>query len=183
MIANQDASLARDLSQVRARARLRKTIRLRRAHYMHKRPLDLSGGRRSNRVALVAGACVILLVAFTLGTPITAALAAVGVYAHYAKDLPPAETLGQLKLGQSTKIYDRNGGLLYEMYDPSGGRRTLIIPEQVTPLVKAAFVATEDATFDTNPGVEPQAIARALWHLAIYHEITSGGSTITQQLV
>jgi len=150
---------------------------------MRKRPLALSRGKHVNYVALLAAVALVLFAALTVGTPLTAALAAVEIYSHYSQDLPPAETLGQVKLGQTTKIYDRNGGLLYEMYDPRGGRRTLIKPEQVTPIVKAAFVATEDATFDTNPGVELQAIARAAWHLAIYHEIAGGGSTITQQLV
>ena len=73
--------------------------------------------------------------------PLTAGLAAFGVYSHYAQDLPPAETLGLVKLGQTTKIYDRNGSLLYELYDPKGGRRTLIKPDQVTPLVKQAVDA------------------------------------------
>jgi len=70
--------------------------------------------------------CLIVLVVFVL-----ALLVLGGTYIWFTRDLPPPERLGQTTLNQSTKIYDRNGDLLFEVFDPQGGKRTLVKPEQV----------------------------------------------------
>src|SRR5919202_652650 len=110
-------------------------------------------------------------------------IAAVGIYFYYAATLPPAEQLAAVPLNQSTKIYDRNGGLLYEVLDPNSGRRTIIPPEKIPQVLKQATLATEDPTFYTNPGVDFYGVARAIYYLVRYHRAVVGGSTITQQLV
>ena len=51
------------------------------------------------------------------------------------------------------------------------------------PLLPAALKAVEDRTFDTNRGVDPLAMLRALWVDLRSHRIEEGGSTLTQQLV
>lgn len=106
-----------------------------------------------------------------------------GVYAFYAKDLPPAEQLATINTSQSTKIYDRNGGLLYEIVDPNLGRHTIIPPEKIPQILKQATLATEDPSFYSNPGVDWYALARALYYLVRYQRPVSGASTITQQLM
>lgn len=97
MVVNPTAGIDRELAQARARARLRKTIRLRRAHYMRKRPLSLGDSKRFNLVALFAILAIVLVGTVTVGTPLTAGAAAFGIYSHYAQDLPcrdarPSET-------------------------------------------------------------------------------------------
>lgn len=106
-----------------------------------------------------------------------------GVYAFYAKDLPSADQLASVNTDQSTKIYDRNGGLLYEIVDPNLGRHTIIPPEKIPQVLKQATLATEDPSFYSNPGVDWYALARALYYLIRYQRPVSGASTITQQLM
>ncbi|MEA3408036.1 MAG: penicillin-binding protein 1C [Chloroflexota bacterium] len=109
---------------------------------------------------------------------------ALGVYAYYGASLPsPRELYERTTPFKSTKIYDRHGELLFEIFDPLGGRRTLVDMDDIPGVVVEAVVATEDATFFSNPGVSPLAIARALYTDLHEGEIVQGGSTITQQLV
>jgi len=107
-----------------------------------------------------------------------------GVYAYYARALPsPQELYARAASFKSTKIYDRYGRLLYEVADPTGGRRTLVRYEQIPSVLIDAVLATEDPTFFSNPGLDPLAIARALYYDLKAGDVVQGGSTITQQLV
>ena len=135
-----------------------------------------SGGSRKASSALVS----ILVVAslFVIGLCIV-----VGAYAAIAADLPSAEALrGQSASFVSTQIYDRNGHLLHEIVDPSGGRRILIPLEQISPHLVNATVATEDERFWQHPGVDPIAFARAVWYNLREQRIVSGFSSIPQQV-
>ena len=109
---------------------------------------------------------------------------ALGVYAYYAAKLPsPQELYQRTTPFRSTKIYDRNGKLLFEVFDPLGGRRTIVRYDQIPEEMVRAVTATEDATFFFNPGLDPLGIVRALYHDLREGEIVQGASTITQQLV
>jgi penicillin-binding protein 1C len=83
---------------------------------------------------------------------------------------------------ETTRILDRNGNVLYEILDPSAGRRSYVPLEDVSPYLVAATIATEDKDFYNNPGFDPTAIARAFWQNLSSGETVSGASTITQQL-
>lgn len=110
--------------------------------------------------------------------------AVLGAYAYVARQLPPAEELAiRAQTFESTRIYDRNGVLLYEIMDPTGGRRTVVPLQRIPLVVRQATIATEDPTFYANPGVNPLSIARAFWQNLREGDIASGASTITQQLV
>ncbi len=109
---------------------------------------------------------------------------ALGVYIYIALMLPsPEELRVRAHSFVSTKIYDRNGELLFEIFDPFGGRRTLVRLDEIPLSLRNATIATEDPTFYTNPGFNPLAIARAVYQNVTEGEIVSGASTITQQLV
>jgi 1A family penicillin-binding protein len=110
-------------------------------------------------------------------------IGATTIYAYYALTLPPAEQLGARTLFMSTKIYDRNGELLYEVFDANAGRRTYVPIEEIPQDLIDATIATEDKTFYNNPGFDPLAIGRAVWVNVTEGEIVTGASTITQQLV
>lgn len=115
-----------------------------------------------------------------------AVIAACGGVAVVAASVPSADQLGALRLDQSTKIYDRNGGMLFEIFDPnaaSGGRRTVISPDKIPSVLKQATIATEDPSFYSNLGVDPVGVARAIYYDLRYQRALIGGSTITQQLV
>jgi 1A family penicillin-binding protein len=97
-------------------------------------------------------------------------------------DLPRPDELYQYTTAPSTKIYDRHGTLLYEITDPHQGLHTPLTLEDVPPACIEATIATEDASFYRNPGVDAWAILRALYINWQGGEVLSGGSTITQQL-
>jgi len=143
-------------------------------------PPDLSGrqdGPSFAAVALIAILSVVLL--FLL-----VACGLVAGYVAIAADLPSAEALRTRAAGfVSTQIYDRNGHLLYEIVDPTGGRRILVPYEQMSPHLINATVATEDERFWQHPGVDPIGILRAVIQNVQEGEIVSGASTIPQTLV
>ncbi len=96
------------------------------------------------------------------------------------KDLPYPEKLITRDIKQTTKIYDRNGNLLYKVFRHQN--RTLIPLEEIPLVVKEATIAIEDGDFYQHRGISVSGIGRALWHLVSQGKI-EGGSTITQQLV
>jgi len=97
-------------------------------------------------------------------------------------DLPSMDVLHDHVLPPTTQIFDRQGRLLYEIMDPQTGKHTYVPLEEIPLALRQATIATEDATFYDNPGVDPTAIVRALWINLRGGEVLSGGSTITQQL-
>ncbi len=104
-------------------------------------------------------------------------------YFWIASRLPSAEELRTRSLQfATTQIVDREGNLLWEIIDPTGGRRTSVKLEHIAPDLIDATVATEDRYFYLNVGVDPIAIARAVYYNVTEGEIVSGASTITQQL-
>lgn len=104
-------------------------------------------------------------------------------YFTIATGLPSVDDLSQYTSQfETTRIYDRNGNLIYEILDPNAGRRTYIRLEDISPYVIAATIATEDKDFYTNPGFDPPGIMRALWQNYTSGRVVSGASTITQQL-
>ncbi len=104
-------------------------------------------------------------------------------YFRIASDLPSVDDLRQrASQFETTRIYDRNGNLIYEILDPNAGRRTYTSLENISPYVIASTIAVEDKDFYTNPGFDPWGIMRALWQNYTSGEVVSGASTITQQL-
>lgn len=53
--------------------------------------------------------------------------------------------------------------------------------QDVDPTYIKLLMATEDHRFDSHPGVDPQALTRAIWQLARRGHIVSGGSTLAMQ--
>jgi 1A family penicillin-binding protein len=109
--------------------------------------------------------------------------AGVAGYFYIAAELPsPEELQNRTFTFASSQIYDRNGNLLWELMDPSAGRRTWVPLSRVSPYLQQATIATEDRFFYQNVGVDPIAVVRAVYYNLSEGEIVSGGSTITQQL-
>jgi penicillin-binding protein 1C len=84
------------------------------------------------------------------------------------------------RLFQSTRIYDRYGTLIAELADE--GHRTWIPLARISPNLINATIATEDASFYRNSGIDPLRIARAFVTNFQAGQIVSGASTITMQL-
>ncbi|MCB0060617.1 MAG: transglycosylase domain-containing protein, partial [Caldilineaceae bacterium] len=84
------------------------------------------------------------------------------------------------RLFQTTRLYDRHGALLAELMDE--GQRTWIPVNEVARDLINATVATEDATFFANSGVDPMRMVGAVVRNVQDGQISSGASTITMQL-
>ena len=98
----------------------------------------------------------------------------------FIKDLPHPRQLIARQIEVSTKIYDRNGVLLYKIFKDQN--RTPVALEDIPLHVRLATLAIEDAEFYQHPGFSLRGIFRALYKNITEGEL-SGGSTITQQLV
>src|SRR5207302_6177388 len=79
-------------------------------------------------------------------------------------------------------ILDRNGQLLYQVIDPLRGASRPVSLDQIAPALQMATIAVEDATFETNPGIDVLATLRAALQDVTAGRVVAGGSTITQQL-
>jgi membrane peptidoglycan carboxypeptidase len=110
-----------------------------------------------------------------------AGVGAVGAHLLLA-DLPSPRALYEHQTGASSRILDREGRLLYEIADPHAGRHVPVPLEEIPLYCRQATVATEDANFYTNPGVDLRGILRAVWINLRGGEVLAGGSTITQQV-
>jgi ABC-type multidrug transport system fused ATPase/permease subunit len=118
----------------------------------------------------------------------TAVLATVAILAAalglrwLTADLPAPGQLLIRAAPDTTKIYDRQGRLLFEVLDPRAGRRTRVALTDVPPVLRQAVIAVEDEGFYANPGVDARGVLRAGWQWLRAGRVVSGGSTVTQQL-
>lgn len=98
-----------------------------------------------------------------------------------AATLPSDTEIANLKIPESTKIYDRTGEVL--LYDLSENQQRVVVPLSDFPdVLKEATIAIEDERFYSTPGVDPIGIMRAMVKNISAGGIVEGGSTITQQL-
>lgn len=81
------------------------------------------------------------------------------------------------------RVVDRAGNLLRFQPDERGERHLAAVSQDLSPLVRQAFLAAEDQRFGSHPGVDFRSVARAARDNLLTGRIVSGGSTITMQLV
>lgn len=101
-------------------------------------------------------------------------------YFFILRGLPSPKELVRRDQEVSTKIYDRNGVLLYKIYKDKN--RTIVPLTDIPVNVRMATLAAEDAEFYSHPGFSIKGILRAAME-DIRSGSLQGGSTITQQLV
>ena len=101
------------------------------------------------------------------------------LFAWFSRSLPkPGEVVR--RAGFSTKIYDRSGTLLYDLFDDE--RRTPITIDQVPMELQHAVVAVEDKDFYKHQGFDFMTFVRIPYNV-LFKQRVIGGSTLTQQLV
>ena len=111
---------------------------------------------------------------------LTLVLIFTGLY-FFLKDLPsPANLNKPNSYPISTKILDRNGKLLYEIYDDQN--RTPIKLDDLPKYLTEATISIEDKNFYRHHGFDTGGLLRAGFK-TITGQRLEGGSTITQQLV
>ncbi|MBP7768427.1 transglycosylase domain-containing protein [Candidatus Woesebacteria bacterium] len=115
-----------------------------------------------------------------VGAVILGIMAFFALFAFYSQQLPkPGEVVR--KTGFSTKIYDRNGAFLYDLY--ADERRTPINIADVPDYVKKASIAVEDKDFYQHQGFDLLTLVRIPYNYVFKKGRVVGGSTLTQQLV
>src|SRR5579875_1831151 len=97
---------------------------------------------------------------------------------HYQGEIA---TLVDLLPGDSLRMYDEHGTLIYEAVD-QGLQVSEPLNNISTNLVHAE-IAIEDQNFWTNPGYDITGIVRAALSDLTNGRVVAGGSTITQQLI
>lgn len=121
---------------------------------------------------------IVFAVLFTLFS------ATIGIsYAYYQSQLPLLNGIANHTTFQTTRVYDRNGKLLYQINDPRYGRRTYVNYKDISQNLVNATIAAEDHTFWTNGGIDFQGILRAALTNVQNQGVVEGASTITQQLI
>lgn len=107
-------------------------------------------------------------------------VALVASFIFVLKDIPSTATIGTNNYPQSTKIYDRNGKLLYTFYTTKN--QTFAPLDRVPEDLKKATIAIEDKDFYKHGAIDIRGITRAFIY-TVFKKQVQGGSTITQQLV
>ena len=100
------------------------------------------------------------------------------LFVWFSKDLPtPAKVVR--RDGYSSKVYDRNGKALYDIY--SDAKREPVAAADIPDYLKKATVAVEDKSFYTHKGIDFLTPLRIIKNVFYFKKVT-GGSTLTQQL-
>ena len=107
-------------------------------------------------------------------------LGAVFVYLYQETELD-ADKLIHYAPNVSSEILDRHGKRLAYIF--KGRHRLYATYDEIPPYLIEALVAIEDTKFFEHPGVNPDAILRAIVRDIKARRFVEGGSTITQQLI
>lgn len=108
-------------------------------------------------------------------------IAVPALFFWYSRDLPTPGKLATANRENATRIYDRNGTLLYSVFENEN--RTYVTLNKISKNLQEATIAVEDETFYQNNGFSPIGWLRAVRDSLFEQRISGGGSTITQQLV
>ncbi len=135
-------------------------------------------GRLVLLVFVIAGAGVLL--AASLSPTASVASTAIAAVDRDVLDFPPLPE-GLAQPPERSVVLARDGSVLAILHGVEN--RKLVDLDDVPRRVLDAVLATEDARFFEHEGVNWRAIARAGFGNLRAGKVTSGGSTITQQLV
>ncbi|MDQ1244126.1 MAG: penicillin-binding protein [Campylobacterota bacterium] len=105
--------------------------------------------------------------------------ALVGYY--FVQEEYDIETLIEYKPLITTRIYDKNGEKIANVFESE--HRYYAPFEEIPPRIIEALLAIEDTTFFEHPGINVDAIFRAVIKDVQAGKMVEGASTITQQLV
>lgn len=147
----------------------KRTTKKRTAKARSKRSAKKRRGGGTSRLARLLGAALVV-----------GALTALGAYAYFSRDLPSVAELQDYKPPQTTRVFDRNGQVVGEIFSE---RRTVIPMSEVPRHIVLSVLAAEDADFYEHEGLDYTGIMRALGRDIVSGRAAQGGSTITQQVV
>lgn len=102
------------------------------------------------------------------------------LFIWYGRDLPAPGKLIAAQANQSSGIYDRNGVLLFSVYQNQN--RIYENLNTIPKYLQQGTIAIEDKNFYSNQGFSITGYLRAIRNIVLLRGL-SGGSTLTQQLV
>jgi len=109
-------------------------------------------------------------------------LGSIGYVAYYYNQIKyEVNALIDYQPSLTTEIYDRNGDKIANIFDKE--HRYFVHFEDIPPQIIEALLAIEDTMFFEHPGVNIDAIMRAIIKDIKARKLVEGASTITQQLV
>ncbi|MDZ4231250.1 MAG: transglycosylase domain-containing protein [Patescibacteria group bacterium] len=120
------------------------------------------------------GITQVALVGFALGVLYVA-------FIYFTTELPAAEDITNIAIAESTRLFDREGEVVfYEIYKDE--KRTVIPAEEIPDVARQATLSMEDNSFYEHGAFDWRGLTRAVLVNLIRGRVTQGGSTITQQL-
>jgi penicillin-binding protein 1A len=123
------------------------------------------------RIAAQAGLVILFVIAALLGT-------LSGVLVAFAGDVPEISALDDYRPSTITRILARDGQSIGEF---ATERRVVVSYDQISPNLRNAIIATEDAGFNEHFGVSMSRVAVTVLKDMLTGK-RQGASTITQQL-
>ncbi|MDQ2991663.1 MAG: transglycosylase domain-containing protein, partial [Candidatus Eremiobacteraeota bacterium] len=135
---------------------------------MRRKPTPKARRKRFWRTLAIA---LFLLVLFAAGT-------VAGIVMAYSRNLPDISRMADYQPARSTRIFARDGSQLGSVYKEN---RVWVPIANIPPIVRNAFIASEDKNFYRHHGVDFAGIVRAAI-ADLTHQRQQGASTITQQL-
>lgn len=127
-----------------------------------------------------AGKIVKRIFAWSFTLLLLGVISGIGLFAYYAKDAPIV-TQTKLQSEGSSALYTSDGKLLLTL---GAERRNYLHSEKIPQRMKDAVISVEDKRFYREPfGLDPIRIVGSLVANIKGHDISAGGSGITQQLI
>jgi 1A family penicillin-binding protein len=155
-------------------ANWRKVAKRRKMLKAGRKRLGLSGFsslNRSRKIVVMAKLAFMAVLIFFVGSFLLLPV--------FAFNLPNPDSVVR-KEGFSTKIMDRNGEVLYDIFVDQ--KRTPVEFENIPDYLKQATIAIEDKNFYQHQGFDPLGMVRGFSRI-FTRGFAQGGSTLTQQLV
>src|SRR5579885_1528920 len=131
--------------------------------------MDRSSRRRRTRNRLDPGYSRVYLlnklIKFAFFAVIAGIIAIPLLFLWYSRDLPTPGQLVVSKYKDSTKIYDRNGVLLYSLFQDEN--RTYVKLDRIPKQLQEATISIEDKNFYTNQGFSITGMLRAVRNMIL----------------
>ena len=140
-------------------------------HYPRRRFFETEGVKKTRRIVKLTKLAFLGVVVLFLGSFI--------IFPLFAFNLPSPEKVVRRE-GFSSKIMDRNGKVLYDIF--TNQKRTPADINVIPDFLKNATIAIEDKNFYKHQGFDPLGMLRGVSRL-FTRGYAQGGSTLTQQLV
>lgn len=135
--------------------------------------------RLGTQLTLLPMAVIALIIFLIMSTVLVGAVALIN--ATQQRFGTAIVTLADILPGDSLKMYDDRGELVYQM--TKNGLQTTVPLSQISSNMINAQIAIEDQNFWKNPGFDITGMVRAAIANMTNGHVVAGGSTITQQVI